>query len=160
MATIANIFNNFLGARTIEDAGEATHTGVVCDAYKLRPIPNEDVFFFTKRLDNSRVVRQSDPRARARDWKLIGGAGLAAVALIGLLLPSAYGLISGYQLSYLQQENQRLVTDRARLELDEARLVSAERLQELATMQDFVDPAPNKTVYLPKSDAALALNRP
>jgi hypothetical protein len=159
MATIANIFNNFLGARTIADADEATAASAVCDDYKLRPIPNEDVFFFTKRLDNSRVVRQSDPRARARDWKLIGGAGFAAVALIGLLLPSAYGLISGYQLSYLQQENQRLVTDRARLELDEARLVSAERLQELATMQDFVDPAPDKTVYLPKSNEALALNR-
>lgn len=159
MATLANIFNNFTGARAIADAGDATATGEYCDAYKLRPLPNEDVYFFSKRIDNSRVVRQADPKARARDWKLIGGAGLAAVALIGLLLPSAYGLMAGYQLSQLQQENQRLVTERARLELEEARLVSAERLQELARMQQFVDPAPDRTVYLPKNDSSLALNR-
>ena len=48
----------------------------------------------------------------------------------------------------------------ARLEIKEPRLLSAERLQELAKMQDFIDPAPERTVYLePKNDKSLALNR-
>ena len=45
----------------------------------------------------------------------------AAMALIGMLLPSAYGLMAGYQLSRLQIENQKLQTERARLDVKEAR---------------------------------------
>jgi hypothetical protein len=158
MATLANIINQFSGARTVAGELDTAATRGRCDDFKLRSLPNEDVYFFVKRIDNSRVVRQTDPRARARDWKVIGGASFAAAALIGVLLPSAYGLLAGYQLSRLQQEHQRLTTEQARLELDEARLVSTERLQELANIQQFVDPAPNTTVYLPKSDSSLALN--
>jgi cell division protein FtsL len=68
--------------------------------------------------------------------------------------------MAGYQLSQLQIEQQKLQVERARLEIKESRLLSAERLQELAKMQDFIDPAPERTVYLePKNDKSLALNR-
>jgi cell division protein FtsL len=160
MATLANIFNNFMGAGSVAESAARTATRQVSDMYTLRAVPNEDVYFFTKRIDNSRVLRQADPKARARDWKMVGGAGFAAISLIAMLLPSAYGLMAGYQLSSLKKEQQHLVTERARLNLEEARLISAERLQELARMQDFVDPAPDRTVYLtPKNDKSLALNR-
>ena len=160
MATLANIFNNFIGAGSVVESATRTATRNMGDLYALRAVPNEDVYFFTKRIDNSRVLRQADPKARARDWKMVGGAGFAAVSLIGMLLPSAYGLMAGYQLSSLKKEQQRLVSERASLELEEARLISAERLQELARIQEFVDPAPDKTVYLtPKNDKSLALNR-
>ena len=34
------------------------------DQYKLRALPNDDVYYFyVKRIDNSRVIRQADPRA-------------------------------------------------------------------------------------------------
>jgi hypothetical protein len=160
MATLANIVNQFIGAGIVADSATRNATTRVSDLYTLRSLPNEDVYFFTKRIDNSRVVRQHDPRARARDWKMVGGAGLAALSLIAMLLPSAYGLMAGYQLSSLKTEQQRLVAERATLDLEEARLISAERLQELARMQEFVDPSPDKTVYLtPKNDKSLALNR-
>src|SRR3954470_13935351 len=159
MATLAQFFNQFSGAKALADAVVIPAAEERSDGYKLRAVPNEDVYFFLKRIDNSRVVKQADPRSRSRDWKLIGGAGIAAAALIGVLLPSAYGFMAGYQLSRLQQENQRLVGERARLELEEAKLVSAERLQQLADMQKFVDPAPDKTVYLPRNDSSLAMNR-
>ncbi|MBC8167819.1 MAG: hypothetical protein H7Y20_18355, partial [Bryobacteraceae bacterium] len=159
MATLANIFNQFVGAKALAEAEAASVSRERGDAFKLRALPNEDVYFFSKRIDNSRVVKQAEPGARARDWKVIGGAGFAAISLVGLLLPSAYGFMAGYQLSHLRQENQRLVTERARLELEEAKLVSAERLQQLADVQKFVDPASDRTVYLPKTDASLALNR-
>lgn len=156
MATLANIFHQFTSAKAIADATAVSQRS---DACRLRALPNEDVYLFTKRIDNSKIVRQPDPRARSRDWKVIGGASVAAASLIAFLLPSAYGYMAGYQLSRLQQENQRLVTERARLELEEARLVSAERLQHLADMQKFVDPAPDRTVYLPRTDNSLAMNR-
>jgi hypothetical protein len=159
MATLANIFNQFSGARAVAGTADATVTRARCDDFRLRTLPNEDVYFFVKRIDNSRVVRQADPRARARDWKLIGAASFAAAALVGVLLPSAYGLMAGYQLTHLQKEHERLVSEQSKLEIEEAKLVSAERLQELANMQQFVDPAPDRTVYLPKSDSSLALNQ-
>ena len=160
MATLANIFNTFIGAGSVTESAARTATRSVGDLYTLRKLPNEDVYFFTKRIDNARVVRQANPRARARDWKLVGGAGFATMALIAMLLPSAYGLIAGYQLSALKQEHQLLVGERARLELEEAGLISVARLQELARLQEFVDPPAERTLYLtPKDDQSLALNR-
>lgn len=160
MATLANIFNQFTGAGSVADAAPRSVTWETSEEFKLRSLPNEDVYLFTKRLDNSRVIRQADPGARAQDWKVVGGASFAAIALICMLLPSAYGLMAGYQVSQLYLENQKLRSERARLEVQEARLLSAERLQELAKMQDFIDPAPERTVYLePKNMKALALNR-
>ena len=160
MATLANIINSFIGAGSVADAAPRSVTWETSEECKLRALPNEDIYLFTKRIDNSRVIRQADPRARARDWKFVGGASFAAMVLIAMLLPSAYGLMAGYHLSQLQIENQKLQTDRARLDVQEARMLSAERLQELAKMQDFIDPAPERTVYLePKNDKSLAMNR-
>ena len=116
--------------------------------FMLRALPNEDIYFFVKHIDNARVVKESDPQARNACWKLIAAAGTAAVLLIGVLLPSAYGLLAGYQIQSLKSEQQRLVTERSTLELDEAKLVSPARLEELARTQQFVDPAPLKVVYL------------
>jgi hypothetical protein len=86
--------------------------------------------------------------------------GVAVLALIGILLPSSYGLMAGYQLSDLKQENRRLASEKTQLELHEARLVNSDRLEELARTQEFDDPASGKTFYLDsKSQKALALNR-
>ena len=66
--------------------------------------------------------------------------------------------MAGYELSKLQAHTQRLLVERSRLELEEAALLSARRLQELADVQQYVDPAPGTTHYLPKADTSLALN--
>jgi hypothetical protein len=155
MATLANIFNNFVGAKALE--GETADFRTRCDEYRLRALPNEEVFVYVKRIDNSRIVRTADPKDRAANLKVLTGAGFAGLALIALLLPSAWTYMAGYELGQLQKENQQLVTERARLELDEARLVSARNLQELA--DDFVAPAGDQTQYLPKPDTSLALNQ-
>jgi hypothetical protein len=114
----------------------------------LRPFANEDIFFYVKRIDNSRVVRAADPQARQDCWKLIGSVVAAAVLLIAVLLPGAYGLLAGYQIQTLRQDAHRLANQRASLELQEAELLSPARMEELARMQQFTDPAPQKVVYL------------
>ncbi len=161
MATLANIFNRFVEPGAA--AASEPHARIVrasADAYRLRPLPNDDVYFFVKRIDNSHVVRKADPKARARSWKALGASCLAAAGLIATLLPSAYGLMASYQLHQLQQEHQRLVGEESRLELEEATLVSPERLQRLAKDEGFTDPTPDHTIYLtPKNDGSLALNR-
>jgi hypothetical protein len=160
MATLANIFNRFTVA-SVADEAIIPEARVQADAAcRLRALPNEDVYFFVKRIDNSRVVRQADPAERARSWRVVAGGCGAAVLLIGTLLPSAYGLLAGYQLNQLRVENQKLITQKATLELEEAALVSPERLQMWADRDSFDEPAPESVVYItPKNDESLALNR-
>lgn len=160
MATIANIFNRFTEAGTLAAEAPASVVTEALDDFKLRALPNEDVYFYFKKIDNARVVREADPTARARSWKFLGAACLSAIGLIGMLLPSAYGLMASYQLHNLQVEHQMLVTEQAKLELEEAALLSPERLQILAAEQKFVDPTPERVIYLEKkNDASLAMNR-
>jgi hypothetical protein len=125
---------------------------------RLRSFANEDILFYVKRIDNSRVVRAADPAARGRCWKLIGSVVGAAVLLIGVLLPNAFGLMAGYQIQSLRKEGQRLADYQASLELREAQLLSPARIQELAHEQQFVDPGPAKVLYLDGAQSALAMN--
>ncbi len=95
----------------------------------LRAFANEDIYFFVKRIDNTRVVREADPQARGTCWKLIGSVVSAVVLLIFVLLPSAYGLLAGYQIQTLRQDGERLATEQASLELAEAKLLSPARME-------------------------------
>jgi hypothetical protein len=129
-------------------------------AEAVRPFPNEDIYFFVKRIDNTRVVREADPEQHKACWQLIGSVAAAVVLLIMVLMPSAYGLLFGYQVQSLRQERQRLVTEQSSLEVAESKLMSPARMEELAREQQFVDPAPQKVVYLDsRNGGSLALNK-
>ena len=155
MATLATVYSKFPAKGAARNAAAPG----MDPSIPLRVFPNEDIYFFVKRIDNSRLVRQADPRAREACWKMIGSVAVAAMLLIGVLLPSAYGLLAGYQIQSLQQEAKRLSNEQASLELQEARLLSPARMEELARLQQFVDPEPQKVVYLDsKNGPALAMN--
>ena len=146
MATLGTIFDRFFTARAVEQAVPRTWEDE--DPHQLRCFPNEDVYFFVKKIDNSEVVRESDPAAGATCWRVIGSCVAAAVLLIAVFLPSLYGLIAGYQLEALTLERQHLEIERSSLQLEESRLMSPQRLEELARKQQFIDPAPAQVVYL------------
>lgn len=145
MATLAAVFGRYFVRgldRTQEDAR------IRSEGARVRAFANEDIYFYVKRIDNSRVAREADPAAGGTAWKLIGSVAAAVVLVIFVLMPSAYGLLAGYQLEELRQEGQRLASERAALELEEAALLSPARMQELAKMQRFIDPDPERVVYL------------
>ena len=78
-----------------------------------------------------------------------------------LMLPDALGMMAGYQLHSLERDHELLVRQRAALELEEASLLSPQRLQELARELELVDPDPQHVVFLnPNTDGAVALNLP
>lgn len=158
MATLATILDRFTTANGAADDFSRTRVLDHEDPFEVPPFPNEDVFFYVKHIDNSRVFRESDPAARKACWRLIGSSFAFAILVIGLLLPSVNQLMAGYRMEALRQERQRLELDRASLELAETKLLSPARLEELARTQRFVDPAPEAVVYLEsgKSDAILA----
>src|SRR5205085_12626468 len=119
MATLATVFNRFLYRAADQEAG--LRSAAVDYSYRVPAFANDDIYFFVKRIDNTRVVRAADPASRGTCWKLIGSVVAAAVLLVGVLTPGAYGLLAGYRIQSLHQESQRLAAERASLELEEAR---------------------------------------
>jgi hypothetical protein len=114
----------------------------------LRALPNEDIFFHVKRVDNSRVVREPDPRAKAECWSSIGAVCAVAAVLITSFAPGVAGITAGYQLQDLKKENQRLLDERRGLEVQEARLRGSQRLHQLAKGQNMGSPKQDQMVRL------------
>jgi hypothetical protein len=157
MATLASMYN-----RIMERSFDPSKTPVAPrnDAStRVRAFPNEDVYLFVKKIDNSGMRREADPNAGGTCWKLIGSVVAAVVLLVCVLLPSAYSLLAGYEVQGLRREGQRLATEQASLELEEAQLVSPARMEELAKEQQFIDPPSAKVVYLENGrNGSLAMN--
>ena len=170
MATLATWYDRILGGGPHpREAGAGDHGGGRVrtaagvdepggNPYRVRDYPNEDVLFWIKRIDNSRVLRQSNPQARQACWRIVSAACLALFLFVGVLLPKAYGVLAGYQIDTLERERDRLLIDQQTLEAEEAKLLSPQRLEELARIQEFVDPPPDKVIHLsPQADQSLAL---
>lgn len=158
MATIAAILDRLAIARGVDEAAQRLRSRGE-DPFTIRAIANEDVFFFSKRIDNSQVVRQADPQAWGIGWRMIGGSMAVAIVLVAVMLPALNTSFSGYKIESLRQERARLLTERTELELQEARILSPQHLQELAREQSFVDPEPGKIVYLEPNSELIMANR-
>src|SRR5579871_5489650 len=133
MATLATILDRFITAKGLEQAPPRTRVLEDEDPFVVPAFPNEDVYFYLKRIDNSQVLREADPAARRACWKIIGSSLMIALWVIALFLPGLYGLVAGYRLEALRQEKQRLLLDRSTLEYQESKLLDPARLEELAT---------------------------
>src|ERR1700747_632060 len=98
MATLATILDRFTAAKTLEQEAPRSRVLEQEDPFEVPAFPNEDVYFYIKRIDNSQVLREADPAARKACWKMIGSSLTIATLVIGLLLPGLYGLGAGYKL--------------------------------------------------------------
>lgn len=127
---------------------------------RVRNFANEDIYFYVKRIDNTSVVRVMDPEAGHVCWKVIGSVVAAALLLICVLMPHAYGVLAGYRVEALKKQVAELQSDQAKLIVEEATLLSPARMEELAESQKFVDPEPANVIYLDKdSDGEMARAR-
>lgn len=128
------------------------------DRVQLRALPHEDVFFFCKKIDNSRLVREADPRAGNACWTVIGVACLTVALLGGVLAPNILNTVAGYKLEALRTESQNLAAEHRTLELQEAERLSPDRLDKLAQGQHLVQPSANQVVHLEnKGDSKVAM---
>jgi cell division protein FtsL len=129
------------------------------DPFQLRALPHEDVFFYCKKIDNSRLVREPDPQSRGACWSAIGAACVVLALLTGVLAPSVANTLAGYKLENLRAEERQLLDERRTLELQEAELLSPERLEKLAKGQNLVTPSSAQVVHLDgnKPDGAVAM---
>ena len=156
MATLATILRKFDRADGEPRRRERPQT----NPYLLRALPNEDIFFYKKRVDNSRLVREPDPRAKSECWSSIGAVCAVAAVLITSLVPGVASITAGYQVEALKQERVRLLNERRGLEVEEARLRNPERLEQLAKDQKMVPPKPDQVVNLSikASEGTVAFN--
>jgi hypothetical protein len=75
-------------------------------------------------------------------------ASVALVLLAGVLAPNIANRVDGYTLQSLRVEAQTLADERRTLELEQAQLLSPERLDRLAQGQNLVTPASGQIVDL------------
>lgn len=151
MATLATFVKGFVGARDFIADAPATWTRT--ESTRLRPLANEDVYLFVKRIDNSMVVRAADPAARQVRSRTVATGFIAAMLVIAGLVPAAYNTMAGYTLQHLRAEQVQLKQQEAGLDLAEAKLLNYDRLEKLANSLKMVEPAPQQIQFLEGKDA-------
>ena len=127
--------------------------------FELRALPHENVFLYRKAIDNSRLVREPDPKSRGACWSAIGVAGIVVALLVGVLAPRVADTLSGYKLQSLRAEEQRLLDERRTLELAVAERLSPEHLAKLAGRQNLMTPKSGQVLRLDgdKPDSSIAM---
>jgi hypothetical protein len=104
------------------------------------------------------LVREADPQARGACWSAIGAACVLLAVLTSVLAPSVAGTLAGYKLEALRVQERQLLNDKRTLELQEAELLSPQRLDKLAQGQNLVAPLSGQVVRLDaKGDGAVAM---
>ncbi len=128
------------------------------DPYQLRALPLESLVFYCKKVDNSRLVKEPDPKGRGACWSAIGAACAVVALLTGALTPRVATTIAGYRLEGLRAEERRLLDERRTLELQQAEAGSPSQLEKFAREHGLEPPQPGQVTRLDgKGDSALAM---
>jgi hypothetical protein len=125
--------------------------------FQLRALPHDDVYMYIKKIDNTRLVREADPRARGACWSAIGAACVLLVLLTGAFAPTAMTTLAGYKLEALHAEELRLIDEGRNLDLQEAELLSPARLDRLAEQNNLKKPSNNQVIHLDKPAGEMAM---
>jgi hypothetical protein len=87
----------------------------------------------------------------------VGAASVLLVLLTGTLVPTLAGRLEGYKIETLKGEERRLLDERRTLELQEAELLSPDRLQQMAEEQNLVAPQAGQVVHLDGNNSGSAV---
>src|SRR5271169_5552859 len=117
-------------------------------AYQLRPLPNDAIYFYSKKIDNSRIVRQADPEARGECWGAVGAAAILLMLGASIIAPHVGSVLAGYKLEALKQERQSLIDQKKDLDVKEAALLSPGRLHDLARLRSLATPGSDQVIHL------------
>lgn len=145
MASLATIVRGFVGVREEELLHVAHRPRTEA---RLRPLANEDVYLYVKRIDNAAVIRAVDPAARRASFRAVTAGFAIAMLIIGGLCPAAYNTMEGYHIQQLRQQQVQLKDQRAALTSTRAQMLSPENLNRLAVRLKMVDPAPQQIQFL------------
>jgi cell division protein FtsL len=112
-------------------------------------VRDEGVVRLGKPIDNSRVVRQVDPRSRRELLLMILLVSLLAAGLGMYAWPALEIRRAGQAGALLDREKQRLVEENRKLRLEKAALENLRRVEQLATRElGLQAPAPERSVVV------------
>ena len=159
MATLATFIRD-TSARRRGDA-ETVAAENQADAFLLRPLPNDGIYFYSKKIDNSRIIRQADPEARGECWSAVGAAAVLLMLGASIIAPHVGSVLAGYKLEALKQERQSLINQKRDLEVKEAGLLSPARLNDLARVRSLGSPGSEQVIHLDTAsvDGSFARNQ-
>lgn len=104
--------------------------------------------YFHKPIDNSRLVKVSDPE-REREMRMFGGAlGLLFVLLLAFCWQHYSAIEYGYRNETLRQTREQLREQRRQLQLEEAQLREPWRIDTLAHQMGLQPPLAGQVVRL------------
>src|SRR5579871_698303 len=109
-------------------------------------------FYFQKSIDNSRLMKVSDPR-RTREIRMFSGAAAALFLLIMFYAWQHFVSIEyGYRIEAQKSERDRLVELNRTLKLEDASLRDPERIDALARQMGLESTHPGQVVILDADD--------
>jgi hypothetical protein len=164
MATAATFFRQpgaIFRVRREQPIARTAEAVVDADPYALSGLPNDDVYFYCKRIDNSRLVRQADTQVKG-EWSAIAGVCAAALLIGGMMIaPGVAGIMDSYKIQELKHEQDLLRIELRKVDVAEERMLNAPALDAMAPEHNLVRPGADQVIRLqPKSDRSFAMNRP
>jgi cell division protein FtsL len=133
-------------------AGREVRAGLSRRSAAVRPLPMEDLCFFAKSIDNSRLVRVVDPHSRRECLGLVACLSAVFVLAVIYIVPSLLLLRTGYRVETLKKENDALVESNRQLQVKEAVLRDPQRIYSIARGKlGLSEPAPEQVVW-PEAD--------
>ena len=110
--------------------------------------------YFAKQIDNSRLVKVSDP-ARSREMRLFVGSLVLLFAMVMVYAWQHYSAIEfGYNNEQLQSQRDSLVESNRQLNLEEASLQQPARIDVLARQMGLQAPTAGQVVRMEPADTS------
>src|SRR5579863_10205473 len=113
---------------------------------RRRGIPTPE-FYFTRHLDNSRLVKAADP-VRVREMRIFAAAVTVLFSLIMIYGLQHFSAIeSSYSVEAEKQVRDQLREENRQLRLAEAQLTEPNRIDGMARQLGLAEPAPGQVVH-------------
>jgi cell division protein FtsL len=114
-------------------------------------------FYFQKTIDNSRLVKISDPQRR-REIRMFSASVAALFLLMMFYAWQHFSSIEyGYKIEAQRTEHERLVEMNRTLKLEEASLRDPGRIDTLARQMGLESPQPGQVVHLDADEAGASV---
>jgi cell division protein FtsL len=105
-----------------------------------------------KAIDNSKVVRERDPRAGRELWLLLAVVAALVASLVLYAWPSLELRQAGQARARMERERERLIEENRKLKLERATLENPRRVEAIATRElGLVLPPAEKVIVVEKA---------
>lgn len=127
-------------------------------ALGIQAFPGEEIYFWTKKIDNARAEPRTDPAFFHRLWRMVTVWTFVLVFGLGYAVPSAWRFAANMEIQKLEAELRMAEAANRRLDLEYAARRTPASLEKNAGA--YVSLNPRTDIHLPQvADKRLALRR-